>query len=312
MLTAFGGLKERNLTAVLGFLIAKCPEPLLDLFKIKDKLEEIYIEYAAEKKRVDICIKSITGISIIEAKVDYTNPTKQLSDYKKKIYKDSHKILKLIGISKYNFKQEKSKILYLQWEDIFKCLKGIYENKRVSVQIKFLAKEVMKHMEKHKLVSKTESVEVYSRDINSVKSLNLFFKARLYVCLQKRSSKLAEAKYFAPCFCQKVAQQDNNIQIGISFISKIERIISVEKWKEFIEGIDELPAFRKSEQYISFLKKGWKKNKIKDIVFLGKPYQVFNPSIKKHNLGKGQGRLGYRYFSFDKLFSAHVDRKILK
>lgn len=61
---------------------------------------------------------------------------------------------------------------------------------------------------------RTDSVEIYTREINVPETLDLFLKCRLYGCRHEPHSRLAEAHYFAPHFGRAVAQSRLSIRRG--------------------------------------------------------------------------------------------------
>ena len=82
------------------------------------------------------------------------------------------------------------------------------------------------------MIQTNKSVEIYAREVNNEETLALFLKAQMYGCRYEKSSRLAEAHYFAPHFGQQIARDHPGVRVGISYIASIERVEVVETWKD--------------------------------------------------------------------------------
>ena len=83
---AISNVKETNLTACLGYLIASFPEYLGSRFlhKNRPKIESVNIEHATDdKNRFDIVLNCADEIVVIEAKIGLNQTEKQINRYLK-------------------------------------------------------------------------------------------------------------------------------------------------------------------------------------------------------------------------------------
>jgi hypothetical protein len=152
-----------------------------------------------------------------------------------------------------------------------------------------------------------ESVEIYAREINKEDTLALFLKAQMYGCDYQKSRRLAEARYFAPHFAQRIARKHPGVQVGISYVAKIERVEVVETWKELLQAVRGIRGKQWLNSHMPLLqplRRGWEWPSKRNILFFSTPRLVFNPPVLKENLVKGAGFLGKLFFSFDTLFEA--------
>ena len=161
------------------------------------------------------------------------------------------------------------------------------------------------------MIRQSESIEVWAREINNEHTLNLFLKAQMYGCWFQKSSRLAEALYFAPHFGKSIAQNHPGVTAGISYVAKIEHIEVVQSWGDLIAAIKHHRGktwLTSHKEYIDELHREWNWNgkRQRSMLFLGMPRLAFNPAVKKDNLQKGQGFLSKRTFAFDDLFAAWV------
>jgi hypothetical protein len=308
LLGSFGSsLKETRLTSLLGFLISSDPKKFAQFFKLNHPILEVALEShhrtANESGRSDILLKTSREEIIIEAKVGYHNPVKQVKKYPgtKRIFLTNH-----IPSTK---ERNRRNISYFNWQAIANQLKEIAKKK--SSHIKFLCNDLVKYLEKYSMIKKTESLEIYAREINDEKTLNLFLKARIYGCYFEKRNKQAESLYFAPHFGESIAKHHPGIFVGISYIAKIENVVVVNSWKEFLEAVKTVRSkawLNSHHQYLNEIHKHWNWNdkKLRSMLFLGEPRLVFNPPVKKENLQKGKGWLSKRTFSFEELFAGWV------
>lgn len=308
LLGAFGSsLRETRLTSLLGFLISSDPKAFGQFFKLNHPILEVSLEThhstANESGRSDILLKTTHEEIIIEAKVGYHNPINQVNKYpgKKRIFLTNY-----IPSAK---ERKHRNISYFNWQAIANQLKEI--TKKKSSHIKFLCNDLIKYLEKYSMIKKNESLEIYAREINDEKTLNLFLKARIYGCYFEKRNKQAESLYFAPHFGYAIAKEHPGVSVGISYIAKIETVVVVSSWKEFIDAVVNVRSkswLNSHSHYLNEIHKhwNWKDKKLRSMLFLSEPRLVFNPSIKKDNLQSGKGWLSKRTFSFEELFAGWV------
>jgi len=305
LLGAFGGsLKETRLTSLLGFLISSEPQAFADYWGIDNPILEVMLETyhssVIESGRSDIILTTKRGNIVVEAKVGHHNPLRQSQKY------PAYKRILLTNHIPSTFDRKHRNIKYTNWDQLAKFLRDLANRK--TNHIKFLCNDIIKYLETYSMIPKKESVEIYAREINNEYTLNLFLKARVYGCYFEKSSKLAEALYFAPHFGKSIAQNHPGVTAGISYIAKIEHIEVVESWKDFLVAAKLVRGkawLNSHKQYLDVIHRewNWKDKRLRSMLFLGEPRLVFNPAVKKENLQKGKGWLSKRMFSFDELFA---------
>ena len=121
---------------------------------------------------------------------------------------------------------------YVTWERVAATLREAVKTHRQPLS--FLAADLVKHLEAHGMVKKTESLEVYAREINEPVTLNLFFEAHVYGCKYERANTVAHALYFAPHLGGKVAHVNSPIRRGISYVARIESVDVGATWDDFV------------------------------------------------------------------------------
>lgn len=300
---AFGGsLRETRLTALLGYIIALHPEPFFLLFGFKGKPLDVSLESSFDKNRADILVKTSEGDGVIEAKVNSIDPFKQSLKYGAR-----WRVLLTQNVA-HSHRNKFRNVKYLRWQDVARILIRLKTSNNAIV--KFLSNDLLHYLEEHQMISPTkENVEIYAREINEEKTLELFLKSHLYGCFYEKGSRLPEARYFAPHFGQSIAANYPGIQVGISYIARIETVEVVESWQDLINIVKTVRGtawVRKHKVFLDPIHKAWAwNNKEKRyFLFLGTPRLVFNPPIWKEYLQKGKGWLSKRFYSFDNLFEA--------
>ncbi len=297
---AFGSaLRETRLTAMLGYVIALEPERFCEIFAFRGRPLSVSLETRHASDRSDILIETTAGWGLIEAKVTTTDPFRQSSKYPAKWrvlltqYTASGKQKRLRGVK------------YLRWRDLVKPLQRLTRSR--NNRVRFVSRDLLSHLEEHAMVKTNKSVEIYARDINDEESLELFLKAQMYGCLYEKGSKLAGALYFAPYFDQGIARKHSGARVGISYIARIDRVEVVETWNELLQAGREVRGKRwlnRHKTWLDPLHREWDWPKKRSFLFLSVPRLVFNPPVRKKDLGKGAGFLGKAYFRFDELFAA--------
>ncbi len=297
---SFGGfLRETRLTAIIGYLISLAPKPFLNLFDIKEIPIEINLELSEDNGRSDIQLVTKGGTAVIEAKTELIDPLKQAQRYNAK-----WRIL----LTNYNpgSSVSRKKARYITWQNIADVCAGLCKNH--DYRVKFLSQDLITYLKEHKMIKRDDIVEIYTREINEEKTLNLFLQGRLYNCPYKGGSKITEANYFAPHLGQKIANLHPGISVGISYIAQIKTVEiaeSIEDVKNIIRKNRGKPWLKKNMYLVQPILDEWlKKNVRQNFLFLGEPRLVLNPAVKKELLQKGKGWLSKNYLTFDELFKA--------
>jgi hypothetical protein len=250
-----------------------------------------------------VILRTKRGDVVLEAKVGRANPLEQSQKY------PAYKRILLTNHSPTASDRKHRDVKYYTWQRMATFLRQL--SKHNSSHIKFLCNDAIKYLETHSMIRQNESTEIYAREINNEYTLNFFLKAQMYGCWYEKSSKLAEALYFAPHFGKSIAHNHPGVTAGISYVAKIEHIEVVESWKELILAIKQLRGkqwINTHKQYLDEIHSewNWKVKKARSMLFLGPPRLVFNPPIKKDNIQSGKGFLSKRTFSFDELFEGWV------
>jgi hypothetical protein len=303
VVTSFAGalgrsLRETRLTAMLGYLAALKPEPFVKRFGFRGKPLSITLEARHEEDRSDILLQTTDGVGIVEAKVDAVDPLRQ--SFK---YKADWRVLLTQWLPPAKRRQLRG-VKYLRWQDIVGLLEELAAS--TNPKARFLARDLLRHLEEHQMTKNEQKTEVYARDVNEEETLGLFLKARMYSCQFKVSSPLPQMRYFAPCFGQAVADLHPGVQIGISYVARIDQIEVVERFEDFLKVVNTLHGKAWLRQHRRFVEpmrhREWRSRR--SILFLGPPRLVFNPAIRKEHLQRGHGWLSKQFYSFDQLFEA--------
>lgn len=141
--------------------------------------------------------------------------------------------------------------------------------------------------------------------------LTLFLHARMYGCWHETGSSLPKARYFAPHFAKKIANTHPGINVGISYIAKIDQLEVVDNWESFVQATIAVRSkawFNKHKTEVEALRKhpdwDWSGTKKRTFIYMGAPRLAFSPAVKKESFQKSKGNLSKRYLSFDDLFEA--------
>jgi len=227
---AFGtSLKETRLTALLGYIVALVPDKFAPLFGFKGKVISVSLETRHGSDRSDILVTTTKGIGVVEAKVSSTDPLKQSFRYSA----NWHTLL--TPYSPGPSQKIRKNIKYITWKNLTEPLTEL--TKSLQPDIRFIATDLLKYMEEHRMIRTQEPVEIYAREINNEETLSLFLHGHLYGSVYKKNSRLIESLYFAPHFGQRIAKNHSGIHVGISYIARIETVETVETWKDFQEVI---------------------------------------------------------------------------
>jgi len=300
---AFGGsLRETRLTAMLGYLIAIKPKEFSEFFGFSGKPLSVKLENRHEDGRSDILIETDKGLGVIEAKVGTQDPREQSIKYRARwtVLLTQFKVPRRLMIT--------NKVSYFTWQKLADFL-VLHQAKSTNPRIRFIAQDLCKYLEEHRMTKQKEMVEIYAREINETFTTDLFLKVGLYGCVYEKGSRMSEARYFAPHFGQKISKDHPGIKTGISYIARIEVQVIAETWKDLVNEIIEIKGKRWVKTHspmIDQLKNhyNWKAAGTYVFLFLAEPKLVFNPPVNKEHLQKGKGWLSKRFLSFEELFEA--------
>ncbi|MGB0034811.1 MAG: hypothetical protein WBP79_04980 [Candidatus Acidiferrales bacterium] len=297
---AFGSaLRETRLTAMLGYVIALEPERFCEIFAFHGRPRSVSLETRHASDRSDILIETTAGRGVIEAKVTEADPFRQSLKYTAK-----WRVLLTEHMASGKQKRRRG-VKYLRWRDLAKPLMQLAESR--DNRARFVSRDLLSYLEEHAMIKPNKSVEIYAREINSEETLAMFLQAQMYGCHYQKSRRMAEANYFAPDFGQRIARRHPGVQVGISYIARIERVEVGETWKELLQLVQEVKDKHWLNSHMNLLQplhRDWVWPRKRSFLFLSKPRLVFNPPILKENLHLGAGFLGKLFFSFDELFEA--------
>jgi hypothetical protein len=299
---AFGSaLRETRLTAMLGYLIALEPVIFCDIFAFRGRPLSVSLETRELSDRSDILIDTTAGRGVVEAKVTTTDPFRQAQKY-------SAKWRVLLTEHAASCRQKRLRtVKYLRWRDLVEPLQRLAGRSQDN-RVRFVSRDLLSYLGEHSMIKIDKSVEIYAREINNEETLTLFLKAQLYGCDYQKRSGLTEALYFAPHFGQRIARNHPGVQVGISYIARIDRVEVVETWKELLQTIRKVRGKHWLNGHMPLVQPlhlGWNwRDSKRSFLFLSTPRLVFNPPVLKDKLQKGKGWLNKRIFSFDTLFKA--------
>ena len=301
---AFGSsLRETRVTALLGYLITLNPRPYLELFQFTGEPRLVRLENQHDTGRSDILIETSTGKFIVEAKVDATDAFKQSQKY------GGQKVALLSAHRPSQKQRQLRNVVYVHWEDLAKLLEK--EAKTQNAGIRFISHDLIQYLKEHHMIREENPVEIYAREINEPTTLTLFLHAQMYGCWYQAGSRLPEARYFAPHFGQRIANMHPGIQVGISYIAKVEAVEVVGDWGNFIDttiAVRGKAWFNRHRDEVEALKKhpdwDWKSDKKRTFIYVGEPRLVFSPPVKKENIQGGRGHLSKTFLTFDHLYKA--------
>jgi hypothetical protein len=296
---AFGsGLRETRLTAMIGYLVALEPDRFCNLFGFDGLPRSVALETRHNQDRSDILVTTTDGVGIVEAKVGRHDPFDQSLKYSAR--------WRVLLTEHLPTKRERARrdCRYLRWRDLLPTLKTLA--KSAHQDVRFVSIDLHRYLKEHNMIPKTESVEIYAREINEEKTLALFLHGQMYGCNYEASSRLPEALYFAPHFGKAIARNHPGVHAGISYVAKISTVEVVESFGELCDIAGQVCGKIWLKKNLPLIQpvKTWDWKKRKSFLFLEQPRLVFNPPIFKGDLQEGKGWLSKRVFSFDEFFSA--------
>lgn len=303
---AFGhGLRETRITAMLGYIIANNPGPWLKFFSFTGEPKTVTIENYQALNRSDIEIKTDTGTGLIEAKIDSTDPVRQIAKYKA----DWVVMLTSFSPAKKHIKVRGGGAKYVKWPELLPLLqKEVKSGNRAN---RFVANDLIQYLEEHRMVKTKEAVEIYAREIGNEMTLEMFLMAHLYCCHYEQGSRLPDALYFAPHFSKSISASSPGIQYGISYVAQIKELHTVTSWEDLLAVCKSSRKAHWVKRHLALLEQtksewDWESGRKWSVLLLGAPRLVFTPAIKKTNVQKGSGWLSKRFLSFDELFEAWI------
>lgn len=299
LLGAFGqSLKETRLTALLGYLLAMRPEPLMTLLGFTGRIISVRLEMSHDECRSDILVETSCGLGVIEAKVDTTDASAQSIRYPAR-----WRVLLtfLPGV------ERRGVTCQVHWQQLADRLEVTALTG--SPTYRFLVAQFIAHLEEHHMIKTPESLEINAREINEPVTLSFFIQGHIYGCRYEKKNKVARAQYFAPHFGTSIARHQPGIFTGVSYVARVEHVFLATTWKEFSDGVCEYRGRQWWNSHIRLLNDlhrewYWTKGKQRSFLLLGEPRLAFNPPVRKERLQTGKGWLSRRFFSFDDLFAA--------
>jgi len=290
-------LRESRLTALLGYLVALAPEPFVDLFGFKGVARQVALETSHEDGRSDILIRTDRGIGIVEAKVDASDPFEQAHRYPGQ--------WRALLCHRMAPQQPTDRTIYVSWEKLARVLRKL--SRAHSPAIRTLSADLVAYLEEHSVIKRSDSIEIYAREINEPVTLELFLKAQLYGCDFKAGSRIAEALYFAPHFGKKIAAQHPGVTTGISYVARVESVGYATTWRELSDLLASERGrvwLNRHKALLSAFRAEWEWPRNRCFLLLGAPQLAFNPPVRKERLQTGKGWLSKNFFTFDEFFRA--------
>ncbi|HOW26924.1 MAG TPA: PD-(D/E)XK nuclease family protein [Elusimicrobiota bacterium] len=319
--SAFGNIKETNITAAIGYLISTFPNAFRDTFLGKrENIEEVHIEQVTENgERFDIVLMTNMRTIVIEAKLGLKQDEKQIKKYVRRLEKEEHRK----GLTVYlldhgsrhasqwikefrNALPGRIKVEHVIWDDIYNQLCRIMKykrNKNDNNRAYCITEELCSYMEENDMIQQSRK-EIYVRDLSGA-SIELFFKYRIYKCQPEYLPSAQGSAYFAPHFTSRApadfAERSMiKIERGISWIAPIVDTNILKR--------NEIETFLKSKMHPQFkeaTKEIFRETSRGEvmILLLEEPFLAFLTPISKKKLGI-HGAMGSRVFTFKDLFTA--------
>lgn len=318
---AISCVKETNLTACLGYLIASFPEYFSKKFlqKKKSTILSVYIEEANDHRdRFDIVLNCIDEVVVIEAKIGLNQTERQISRYLKHLKSSKAARVRFFILDKGSFDSHvwlkelsrefsgRVEIGFLTWEHVYKTVKTLLLSKRLekdNPRAFYLAQEFNDHLEEAGMVQVIRK-EIYTKDVSG-HSIDLFFRHRIYKCQPKFYNSASGNAYFAPYFTGRApldfeARSMIKIKEGISWIAPIldTQVIARRDVKDFLKSKSHPNYLEAAKQALHL----HKENEM-TILLLGEPFLAFLTPISKKKIGL-TGAMGSKSLTFKDLFQA--------
>lgn len=320
-LSALGGLRETRLTATLGYLIARFPEEFGPLLGHRPSpTDQVSVEETETGDRYDVLIRRTGELRIIEGKIGPGQRTDQLLRYVRRVRATTRRRPDLTIVDDGSeFRQSRLRafepirrlvrsIKWVTWSDVARTCLALAARRRLERADPtgvVIARELASHLQEHNM-SHEPQPEIYLRDVSDIHSVRLYFKHRIYKCQSKYYKSAHRNLYFAPYFTRSMAQRisgENLVPVGegISFVSRVEAVQVVERrdLRSFLkEGRHAAP-----EEAADIISRGIRGGEIL-LMSLGEPRHLFVSPVTKAKLGFGQGLMGSRSCTFDRLLEA--------
>jgi hypothetical protein len=270
----------------------------MTLFGFTGRVLSVHLETRHEEGRSDILVETSRGLGVIEAKVDATDASAQSHRYPARW----RVLLTLLPGA-----ERRAGMRQLHWEQLADRLDATAQTG--SPVYRFLVAQFIAHLEEHHMITASESLEIYAREINEPVTLSLFIQGHIYGCRYEKKNKVAHAQYFAPHFGASIVRHQPGIFSGVSYVARAQHVFLATTWKEFSEGVFEYRGKQWWNSHKRLLQDlheewNWTKGEQRSFLLLDEPRLVFNPPVRKERLQKGTGWLSRRFFSFDDLFAS--------
>lgn len=292
--------RETHITAMLGYIVAMSPRDFLPRLGFTGDCLSVNLERKELDGRSDIRVETSEGVGIVEAKLPSSDPRVQASRYEARWRTLLTNYVAPAAVRAHGLR-------YVSWSALAEGLRSAAA--RRAQPLRFLAMDLHRHLELHAMIPKSESLEVYAREINDLPTLRLFMEGWVYGCWHEQTNTIARALYFAPHFGNKLAGAQPYVRPGISHLAKIETVDVATTWPEFQAVLRERRGTRWMRSQASLLGelKGfwtWKSGRARSFALLDEPQLAFAPPIRKNALQAGSGWLSKRSYSFADLFKA--------
>lgn len=301
-----GGIRETNISAMLGYLIHINPNLAEDLFCIEPPVQSVDLELRSDhgEDRYDIVIKGLDKECTVEIKLSAQSPD-QLRRYKK-----TKKTLFAIGSRLQSHLIEKSYHKnFLNWERVCSILT---ESKRTGKNsnefFNHLVDDFCVHLKENNMI-KGSLEDVYTRDLSG-DSVGMYFNQRIYKFQPRFFDKAKNARYFAPYLTGSNSRASGysvfrTLGIGISFVSKIiHPFLGTEK--EIYELLKTM-KYSKSDIKDIFENFKWRPqgHRQSAVLFLGEPLRLFQRPVTKFDFwGHSGGAMPSMSIDFGDLIAA--------
>lgn len=321
-LSALGGLRETRLTATLGYLIARFPEEFGPLLGHRPATtDRVSVEETETGDRYDVLIRSTGAVRIIEGKLGPGQRTDQLLRYVRSVRAQTRQRPDLTIVDDGSeFRQSRlrafepiqrqcrSPIRWVTWSDVARTCLTLAARRRLERADPtgvVIARELASHLQEHNMTHELQP-EIYLRDVSDIHSVRLYFKHRIYKCQSKYYKSAHRNLYFAPYFTRSMAQRisgENLVPVGegISFVSRVEAVQVVER-RDLLRHLKER-RHPEPEEAADVIGRGIRGGAIL-LMSLGEPRHLFVSPVTKAKLGFGQGLMGSRSCTLDRLLAA--------
>lgn len=282
-LSAFGDIKETNITAFLGYLIHINEAVAEKCFDIKLPLKSVHVELSSGKDRYDIVVLNSFGQHALEVKID-THSAVQLHRYD-----DNQKNFIVVGnkLNSHNVRVG-LRTRFKSWEEVVKRLRECkHKGKKADHYFNRLVDDFIMHLEEHDMI-KSNLKDIYLRDLSG-DSVEWYFNKNIFFTQAKFYDSARSVRYFAPYLTGSNHTKERlsvfrTLGIGISFVSKIEDT-ELLKPAQIVARLKQL-KWTNEEIDALFVSQKWKMNTATEyaVFFLGSPMRLFQRPVTKYDL----------------------------